>query len=264
VEELEEKKRHSAWKILFWVFFWVALLIISLIILSFAGVIFEGTSVGLGFSSNAWAGYTTTSNILSPQPSVTGVSGSWAVPQIQASQSDTFSAVWIGIGGQFDSTLIQVGTEQDSVNGKLYYSAWYEMLPAYSVSIDTIDVSPGDQMSASINLENPSTIEWSISISDLTTGKQFENSFVYNSSKLSAEWIIERPKINDSLSGLAQFGTVSFTDLKATINNSTQGIGSFSFSRLTMHNSQHVPLVSVSPFTNSDPSSFSIAFLRSS
>src|SRR5512136_567269 len=61
-----------------------------------------------------WAGYAVAYNFSDPQPVVTGVSGSWIVPQVQVSQNDTFSAIWVGIGGTFGHTLIQAGTEQDS------------------------------------------------------------------------------------------------------------------------------------------------------
>ena len=49
--------------------------------------------------------------------------------------------ICIGIGGRFDKTLIQTGTEQDSVNGNEYYSAWYELLPDQAVRINDISIS---------------------------------------------------------------------------------------------------------------------------
>lgn len=46
-----------------------------------------------------WAGYIVASDLNNPQPVVTSVSASWAVPNVTPSLlSDKFSAIWIGIG----------------------------------------------------------------------------------------------------------------------------------------------------------------------
>ncbi len=46
-----------------------------------------------------WAGYIAASDLLNPEPTVTNVSASWTVPTVVISINDTFSAVWIDIGG---------------------------------------------------------------------------------------------------------------------------------------------------------------------
>lgn len=240
------------------------MLLVSSLILSLAGVVFVGTSVGLGISSKSWGGYTVTSSILSPQPLVSGVSGSWVVPNIAVTVTDAFSAVWIGIGGQFDKSLIQIGTEQDSVNGSAVYMAWFELLPDFSVRIDSMKIAAGDVISASIRLVDSSNNLWSISILDETNRQHFQKDVNYASSMLSAEWIVERPTINNAVTNLAAFGEVAFTNLSTTIGNATKGIESFTFLKVTMHNNQNAPLVSVSGFSGQSASSFSVAYLRSS
>ena len=167
-----------------------------------------------------WAGYIIASDIQNPQALVTTISASWTVPTVTISSLDTFSAAWIGIGGYFDSTLIQVGTEHDSVNGADEYFAWFELLPDSSIAIDNIVLSPGDQINASIQLINSFTDEWSVTIRDLTTNQQYQNTFFYPSSQLSAEWIVERPTVGRRLSNLTDIGTVKFTNCKATIGTS--------------------------------------------
>jgi len=111
-------------------------------------------------------------NLQTPQQTVTGVGASWVVPTVAPSTDDTFSAVWIGLGGQFtgDTSLIQCGTEQDSIGGQLVYSAWYELLPRTSITIRSMVVSAGDQMQASIQLIDPTLNQWSINITDVTAG----------------------------------------------------------------------------------------------
>jgi hypothetical protein len=193
---------------------------------------------------------------------VVGVQASWTVPRVNVSQKDGFSAAWIGIGGQLDDTLIQTGTEQDSISGQEQYSAWYELLPYDSVPIPTIDVSWGDNITASITLVNSDTDAWSVQISDLTTGQSFQENFFYSSSRLSAEWIVERPTINNSLSALANFGNVTFTNASATISSTVGTIGNFSFTQVTMQNRQNIQLVTVSSLSP-DGSSFTVNYTDS-
>jgi hypothetical protein len=183
--------------------------------------------------------------------------------------SPEFSSVWIGVGGQFsnDSTLIQCGTEQDSIFGQGQYYAWYELLPAPSVTISNITVSPGDQIQASIQLVNATFNQWTISINDTTTGESFQNTVNYTSSQLSAEWIIERPSVNHVISQLADFGNVTFTNCTASIGSVTGGINSFPWEELVMYssitpNSSSVQLADVSDLT-SNGTGFTVTYKAS-
>jgi hypothetical protein len=209
-----------------------------------------------------WAGYVVTSDFVSPQPLVVGINGSWTIPEVNVSQRDTFSAAWMGIGGlvEGDETLIQTGTEQDSLSGTATYSAWYELLPNDSVTITTINMSQGDEITASINLVDSATNEWSIEMVDATKGQSFQENFIYDSSKLSAEWIVERPSLDSSLTTLANFGNVTFTNSRMTMNSTVGTIGNFSFARITMQNRQNRQLVTVSSLS-SDGSSFTVTYL---
>jgi hypothetical protein len=228
--------------------------IIYLVFFNTSGFLQPSLPVPFVSVAGNWAGYVAASNLFFPGATVTGVSGSWIVPSVKDIGSDAYSSVWIGVGGQFDSSLIQVGTEQDYVNGAATYSVWYEMLPSNEVPINSIHVSPGDQMQASISLTDPSANTWSISIKDQTTGESFQQSFQYNSQKLSAEWIVERPEVSGSLTDLANFGSVHFSSCQATISGRTGGITSFSDNRIYMQpqviNNQSVQLVNVSGVTS--------------
>ena len=54
--------------------------------------------------------------------------GSWIVPTVTgSSRGTTYSAVWVGIDGYSDSTVEQIGTEEDVVNGGPSMHAWWEM-----------------------------------------------------------------------------------------------------------------------------------------
>ena len=70
-------------------------------------------------TSSNWSGYAVATNLSNPQAnSVSAVSGSWIVPTVTgSSRGTTYSAVWVGIDGYSDSTVEQIGTEEDVVNG---------------------------------------------------------------------------------------------------------------------------------------------------
>jgi hypothetical protein len=201
-----------------------------------------------------WAGYVVASDLTNPQSNVVGVNGSWIVPSVTDVGVDAFSAAWVGIGGQFDSTLIQTGTEQDFVNGSPVYYAWYEMLPQESITIDSMTVSPGDQMQASINLVDANSFSWTVSIEDLTSGQSFQQNFNYNSTQSSAEWIIERPDVNNVISTLANFGNVTFSNCYANFVDRTGSISDFPNSPIVMSTQtsrgQTVQLTDVSNLSN--------------
>jgi hypothetical protein len=210
-----------------------------------------------------WASYIAASDLIHPQQVVTGVRASWVVPTVNVSAvNNTFTAVWIGIGGYFDNTLIQVGTEQDSFGDRGDYFAWFELLPQFAITIDTIAVSPGDQMNASIQLVNPITDQWSIYLEDVTTGQAFQNTVFYSSYRLSAEWIVERPTTGRQLSTLADVGTVVFNDCQATVGGQNGSISRFPSIQSVMYEMVHnttgiVQLAAVSDLVN-EGSSFSV------
>jgi len=206
-----------------------------------------------------WSGYLAASDMQNRSAVVSSVSGSWTVPEVKPSGNDTFSGVWVGIGGYGEETLIQTGTEQEYLNGKLVYYAWYELLPDYLIRINNLHVQPGDTITASISLVNEKANTWSIEIKDVTRGEQFKKVVIYNSSRLTAEWIVERPKVNGTVSTLSDFGNLTFTDCKATIGGVTGSIGNFSYAQLVMHDDD-TPLVAVSPL-NGDESGFTVSYL---
>ena len=207
-----------------------------------------------------WSGYIAASDFQNRSPLVSSVSASWTVPEIKPSENDTFSGVWVGIGGYGEETLIQTGTEQEYINGKRSYYAWYELLPDYLVRIHNLHVRAGDTIIASISLINVNASEWLIEISDTTRDEHFEKVVVYNSSMLSAEWIVERPKVNGEVSTLADFGNVTFTDCRATVNGVSGSIGNFSYAQFVMHD-EDISLVSVSPLEGYE-SSFTVSYLE--
>jgi hypothetical protein len=238
---------------------WVILLVASLTVLSSVITPFLKTLQTASIGSLTWAGYVVSSDLLFQQPIVEGVNGSWVVPRVSVSTNDTFSSAWIGIGGQLDNTLIQCGTEHDSLGGQEVYSVWYELLPNNSVTVESMTVSPGDVITASISLVNSSANNWQIQIVDNTSGQSFRQVFAYNSSQLSAEWIVERPNVNNKVSSIADFGSVTFIGAYAQLGSKVGTISSFSNYEVTMNDLQNNQLATVSPLSR-DGSSFTVTF----
>ena len=252
--------RRKGWKInaLFLIALWFILLIASLTVLSFAVTPFLKSLQTQSLVSFDWSGYAVSSDLLAQQPIVIGVNGSWTVPRVAYSATDVFSVAWVGVGGQSDTTLIQVGTEHDFVKGQEQYSVWYEMLPANSIKIPEVTVVPGDKISASITLVDSNMNNWLIEITNLSNGQGFKQIFSYNSSRFTAEWVVERPTLNNQFAELANFGTVTFTNATAKIGATVGTIKSFSNYEIMMHDRQNNHLVGISSLSP-DGTSFTVS-----
>ena len=178
-------------------------------------------------TSTNWSGYAVTGS----SGSVSYVNGSWIVPAVTASATNAYSSFWVGIDGYSSSTVEQIGTDSDWVNGAASYYAWYEFYPKTSHIINTITVNAGDVIYAEVQYSSGS---FTVFIQDTTTGQSFSTSAkVPSAQRSSAEWIAEAPSSGGVLP-LANFGTVDFglqdTGLStcyATIGGITGSIGSY-------------------------------------
>ncbi len=164
--------------------------------------------------SNNWSGYNqgTLEQGGSTPKLFSSMSGNWTVPTVtqHTSGQAEYSSNWIGIGGGCvdsgcsvtDSTLIQTGTEQDvDSTGAASYSAWWEIIPGPSLTITSMTVHPGDQMSASLTSLAPGL--WTINIADRTDGQSYTTTVPYTSTEDTAEWIQETPLILGTNAGFA-------------------------------------------------------------
>jgi peptidase A4-like protein len=164
------------------------------------------------------------------------ITGDWTVPTAtqHSSGQDEASSDWIGIGGGCidsactvgDSTLIQTGTEQDVSGGKASYSAWWELVPAPSLTISNMAVHPGDHMHASISETIANSNIWNITLQNVTTGQSFSTTVPYPSTHATAEWIEETPLTfgtsGAGLAALPNLTNVPFTS--GTVNGANAGL----------------------------------------
>jgi hypothetical protein len=162
----------------------------------------HGAQINANQSSN-WFGYDQ-GTLEQGNKLFNSITGDWTVPaatQHTSGQAEA-SSDWIGIGGGCvdagctvtDNTLIQTGTEQDvDATGAPSYSAWWELVPAPSISISNMTVSPGDHMHASIAEAVNDSDLWNITLQDVTKGESFSTTVPYPSTHATAEWIEETP-----------------------------------------------------------------------
>ncbi len=170
---------------------------------------------GSGKAAN-WAGYVAAADLSIPlKHSVTDVQGSWRVPTVSSSGTlDSSSAIWVGIDGDLDKTVEQIGTEQDWNSGTPVYFAWFEMYPARAFLIMDVPIQPGDEISAEVQFLAKN--KFVLSISNLTQNAGFSITKKRSAQRTSAEWIVEAPFFHRILS-LADFGAVTFSGCSATM-----------------------------------------------
>jgi hypothetical protein len=155
--------------------------------------------------SSNWSGYAETGSFSS-------ATASWRVPTVTTGSGDQYSSDWVGIDGYNNSDLIQLGTEQDNINGTAEYQAWWEILPAAETPISGVTIHPGDSITASIT-KGGST--WTMKLTDNTTGKSFSTSKSYSGPGASVEYIQEAPEVNGSIAKPAKLSTATFSGLTA-------------------------------------------------
>ena len=181
------------------------------------------------YTSTNWAGYMATTG------NYTAISASWVAPSVSGNGVSTSAdATWIGIGGVTTADLIQVGTQNVvTASGQVSTGAFYEMLPDVSQNVPSLTISPGDSITAS--LVETSAGQWTISLTDETSGQSFTDNVAYTSSNSSAEWIEEDPSFSDGqLVPLDNFGTTTFSDGSTTSNNSALNLSSSNASQITL------------------------------
>jgi len=184
---------------------------------------------GSNATSTNWSGYAVTG----ANGSVTDVKGSWIVPTVTCSAEDSYSSFWVGIDGFTSSTVEQIGIDADCVSGTAEYFAWFEFYPHWPYTINTVEVQPGDTISAEVSYGAKG--QFTVTLTNVYRNQSFSISTKMQQAKLSsAEWIVEAPWSSGVLPlanfGLAEFGqryTRQTGTCYATVSGKTGAIGSF-------------------------------------
>jgi hypothetical protein len=171
-------------------------------------------------TSGNWSGYVD----LSPatQPIYAWIKGDWWVPKVYSESgfwTSDYTSTWVGIDGWGSSDVVQDGTDQNTHTyfwiSCTSYDAWTEWYPLYSQTVSNFSVNPGDHvyvwtwvLDSSGHYSSHPTVGWFYIwnqtqniYTELSTGLPAGASFDGH----SAEWVMERPGINGSISSLAQY-----------------------------------------------------------
>ena len=177
---------------------------------------------GADISSN-WSGYVTTgpgstATTASPSMTYTDVTGQWIEPKAScAGGSPTAVAIWVGLGGYSESSneLEQTGTSADcAADGSTSYYAWYELVPADSITVAGLKVLPGDVIASTVVINGDNVL---VQVTDRTRKTRFTRHLTMASpDQTSAEWIVEAPTQCGASSNcrqltLTDFGSLAFT-----------------------------------------------------
>jgi len=198
--------------------------------LAFAATAAADTQPQTETSSN-WSGYaiadpdTIAGNTTSAPFSFSNVTATWKQPKVKCTAGvPGYAAFWVGLGGYSDGAagLEQTGTDSDcSITGKPTYFAWYELVPAPSKRL-SLKINAGDTITASVVVNGNSVL---VQIKDRTRKASVtKHLFTDAIDVTSAEWIAEAPAACTSPNDcrvlpLANFGSVTFTDIAATGSN---------------------------------------------
>jgi len=173
-----------------------------------------GNETQVSYSTN-WSG-----SVITDPPSGEAwktVTAEFTVPKPSGSSGASASA-WVGIDGDTCSTaILQTGVDFTVGSG---YDAWYEWYPDYAYDF-TLSISEGDVIRTTVTASTKKAGK--AVIENVTTGKTVTKAITSTSALCleNAEWIVEDFEEGSSLVTLADFGSVKFTNAKATTASGT-------------------------------------------
>jgi len=192
----------------------------------------QGTTKTAGnLMSNNWSGYVAATNFTTPAAnSVTSVSASWVVPTLVATPDNSYCSIWVGMDGLLSTTVEQIGTSHNWVNGVQQNYAWFEMFPGGSYVISGFPVNPGDVISGFVRYTGNSVFV--LTLYNNTQKVYYTAPAAQTTSKTasrnSAEWIVEAPYLNGVLP-LSDFANAYMWGCGAIINGVAAQIGNNSW-----------------------------------
>lgn len=198
----------------------------------------EGTSLN-------WSGYVAVTNLQKPASgSVSNVTGTWVIPQLTPTSTNTYSSIWVGIDGYASKSVEQIGTEQDWINGTQQNYAWFEMYPAAGYEIVGFPVNVNDVIGADVAWLGNNKFEliltnYTHKVYTIIPAKYTK---VKNVQRISAEWVVEAPTASNAVLPLANFGHANFINCQATIKGITGAINNLHWQNapITMVSQAHV------------------------
>lgn len=143
---------------------------------------------------------------------------SFVVPAISGNDGSG-AALWCGIDGDGDNSLLQAGIAMTMNNGAAQYSAWTEWFPNPSQTVDGFTVNQGDQIT--VTIEATSSTQGTVTVDNNTSGQSTgpttltaptQNGAVQPLAGITAEIILEDFSVNGSDIPFVDFDPVTFTN----------------------------------------------------
>jgi hypothetical protein len=155
------------------------------------------------------------------------VSATYSLPSVNCTISPDGSedSQWVGLDGYGSTTVELIGTYAQCSGGTPNYYVYYDMYPDQSVQLT--GVNPGDSITLSV-FYNSSDKEWSLTLHDNTTeappvAVTLPCPTNFTCENASAEVLSEGPSGDSSDTGLANYGTVGFTQIGITDTSGHHG-----------------------------------------
>lgn len=172
-----------------------------------------------------WSGYAATSNM----PFV-AVQSTYIQRPVTCTVPGAWSLFWVGFDGFTDGNVEQAGTAAQCDGGSnptpIYY-AWWEMYPTNTIQIMPLTIKPKDNIQAKATYD-AKTNSYSLSVTDLTTKQSYTKVTTcaanVNCLRNSAEWVMERPTLNNAYTPLANWGVGKMTNNKAANTVNAKGV----------------------------------------
>ena len=157
-------------------------------------------------TNDHWSGYSAHSG------DYTTVSASWTEPTVDCRTGGEV-VFWVGLDGDGNDNVEQTGTHVLCRNGKAIHTGWWETYPCYNIIDYDHVVRPGDKISSTVTDNGNGT--YRLSLRDETQGwtEQPNKRACSGAGDVSAEVITETPIYANGPSPLADFGTVTYTDV---------------------------------------------------
>jgi hypothetical protein len=194
-----------------------------------------------------WAGYA----VYQDATQFSDVQGSWVQPAAQncPARKTQLAAFFVGIDGANSTSVEQVGTETNCVNGSATYTAWYEMYPDPPVYFDNCPLTDGDNVYAEVAYVSGSQFHVTLTINS-STCIDLTVTAPGTPARSSAEWITEAPATGRRFWPLTDFGSITYTGASAAAGATTGNITSpWLYDEFTMvdHGNPFAPPVKAQP-----------------
>jgi hypothetical protein len=195
-------------------------------------------------NSPNWSGYVDTGHAF------TKVQGDITVPTITCTVPGAQTYFWVGFDGYTsnDPNLEQVGIGAQCSNAThptVSYFGWWEMKDGNTgnyinkIATSRLHITPGNRVAAILAVK-PGTNEFNLELYNTTTKQTPFRLTVggYSTARQSAEWIVERPNVNGTLTALAKWNPNSslfaYAEVTTTTNATLKSVSYYDNTALEM------------------------------